>query len=152
MVGTSVSNHCQTCWIPTSPPGFVEGGRCRGGVKHEGEGRVSRATTHRHTQSNKVWETLGVMSLCGAIRGCGLLYTGWTDKLSLPGRKGQESPSWTDSHWLHSAWLTNNPAAHFHSPSPSLSLSLVHFYSGFKQEIEGKQLLAPRSENTAGQL
>lgn len=58
------------CLTPTFPPGWRERGRAEWTMPEKG--RVSTSRTHRHTQSNKVRHMQGVMSVCGAIRGCGL--------------------------------------------------------------------------------
>lgn len=114
-------------------------------MKHVRGGRVNRM--HRHTQSKKVWETCREMSLYGAIRGCGFC-SGRTDKPSLPCREGQESQSWTDSGYFHSAGLL---VVQLHNLALYVPLVCISSWS-LKQDLETKQLPAQRSKSNTKQL
>lgn len=98
-------------------------------MKHARGGRVNRARMHRHTQSNKVWETCRVMCLVGAIRGCGFFFTkreqiSW---VCLVEKGRSHNPEHT-AGYFHSAGLINSPVAQ----PRSLCASCVHFFQRFE--------------------
>ncbi len=96
-------------------------------MKHAREGKVSKARMYRHTQSNWVWETCRVMSLCGATRGCGLFTQGAQISWVCLVERGRSHHPEQTVVYFHSAGLTNSQAARSHSLSPFSCTFLQRF-------------------------
>lgn len=127
------TNYYQThCVLNSYIPPRVSGGR-EGGVKHARGRKSEQIDTPIPTKCER--ERHRVISLCGAIRGCGFFTQGEQISWVCQAERGRShNPEETAIYFQSAAGLTNNPAAHFYSLCPSP----VRSSSSLKQDYEGE--------------